>query len=305
MDTSHSEDSGQVRGAMPESHEQEMAQGKRFAFGKNWSHFLRLLDDSRIDHAKTSLQRMLGRDSLNGLRFLDAGSGSGLFSLAARMLGAAVTSFDYDPLSVACTSTLRDRYFPQDKMWRIEQGSVLDRTYLSNLGQFDVVYSWGVLHHTGAMWQALDNVGTLVAEGGYLYIAIYNDQGGASRRWTMVKRYYNKYKLLRPILLVVSAIRLWALSTIRYALLGKTEARGTHSQENRGMSRIRDLVDWVGGYPFEVSSPDRIFDFYHTRGFTLEHLKTRGGIGCNEFVFYRLPQKPGQSENPWPGKTEP
>lgn len=303
MDTSHSEDSGQVRGAMPESHEHEMAQGKRFAFGKNWSHFLRLLDDSRIDHAKTSLQRMLGRDSLNGLRFLDAGSGSGLFSLAARMLGAEVTSFDYDPLSVACTSTLRDRYFPQDKMWRIEQGSVLDRTYLSNLGQFDVVYSWGVLHHTGAMWQALDNVGALVAERGYLYIAIYNDQGGASRRWMMVKRYYNKHKVLRPILLVASAVRLWTLSAIRDILQGRLMRAGKdYSEQGRGMSRVRDLIDWVGGYPFEVAAPDKLFDFYHTRNFTLERLTTCGGSGCNEYVFCRLPQNRMQTENPIPGK---
>ena len=290
MDTSHSEDGKYVRDTTPGSHEQEMAQGKRFAFGKNWSHFLRLLDDSRIDLAKASLQHMLGRDSLTGLRFLDAGSGSGLFSLAAKMLGAEVTSFDYDPLSVACTSTLRNRYFPKDKTWRIEQGSVLDKAYLSTIGPFDIVYSWGVLHHTGAMWQALDNVGTLVSGNGNLYIAIYNDQGGASRRWTIVKRYYNKHRVLRPILLVASAVRLWTLPAIRYTLQGRLRQAGKdYSERGRGMSPIRDLVDWVGGYPFEVATPDRIFDFYHSRGFMLERLKTCGGSGCNEYVFRRQP----------------
>ena len=51
-------------------------------------------------------------------------------------------SFDYDPQSVACTQELKRRYFAEDEQWIIEEGSVLDRNYLSRLGRFDVVYSW-------------------------------------------------------------------------------------------------------------------------------------------------------------------
>lgn len=121
---------------------------------------------SAFEEAKSSLRRMLNVESLEGKTFLDVGSGSGLFSLAARRLGAKVHSFDYDPKSVACTRELKRRYFPEDPQWTIEEGSVLDRDYLTRLGQFDVVYSWGVLHHTGAMWEALGNVAPLVAGGG-------------------------------------------------------------------------------------------------------------------------------------------
>ena len=124
--------------------------------------------------------------------FLDIGSGSGLFSLAARRLGASVHSFDYDPHSVACTQELRERYFKKDPSWKVERGDALDCSYLGKLGTFDIVYSWGVLHHTGKMWEALENVVPLVAEGGTLWLAIYNDQGRASRYWTTVKRTYNK-----------------------------------------------------------------------------------------------------------------
>jgi 2-polyprenyl-3-methyl-5-hydroxy-6-metoxy-1,4-benzoquinol methylase len=135
------------------NHAAEVARGDRFEFGRNWSEFLKNIDDARIEAAVASLQSHLGEDRLDGRTFLDAGSGSGLFSLAARMLGAQVHSFDYDPRSVACTEELKRRYRPLDDGWKIELGSVLDRSYMDSLGRFDITYSWGVLHHTGAMWQ--------------------------------------------------------------------------------------------------------------------------------------------------------
>ena len=171
---------------------EEVAAGKRFAFGLNWAAFLETLDEERIGTACRSLQDMLGVTDLRGKSFLDVGSGSGLFSLAARRLGARVYSFDYDPQSVGCTEELRRRYFPSDGDWTVEPGSALDTDYLGRLGKFDIVYSWGVLHHTGAMWDALANVAPLVQEGGTLFIAIYNDQGKTSRRWLAVKRTYNR-----------------------------------------------------------------------------------------------------------------
>src|SRR6478672_6389971 len=161
----------------------EVQRGERFGFGENWAGFLRLVDEDRIASAEQSLKQMLNSERLDGKTFLDAGSGSGLFSLAARRLGAQVTSFDYDPDSVGCTAELRRRFFPEDSNWRVMRGSVLDRDFLASLGDFDVVYSWGVLHHTGSMWQALENVARLTKPGGTLYISIYNDQGFKSRIW--------------------------------------------------------------------------------------------------------------------------
>lgn len=263
---------------MNSQHAAEISQGKRFEFGANWSRFLNALNNERIDQATESLRKMLGVDNLQGKRFLDAGSGSGLFSLAARRLGAQVHSFDYDPASVACTQELKRRYFPGDEAWIIEEGSVLDQGYLQSLGQFDVVYSWGVLHHTGAMWQALGNVAPLAS--GRLFVAIYNDQGWVSRYWKVVKRLYNGSGLGRVLMIGLHFPYLYALRFLIRKISGRPL--------ERGMSLWHDMLDWLGGYPFEVARPEEILDFYRERGLICVKLKTCGGrMGCCEFVFVR------------------
>lgn len=274
---------------MESQHLTEVESGARFAFGANWARFLNELDDRRIRLAERSLCDMLAVEDLKGRSFLDVGSGSGLFSLAARRLGATVRSFDYDPQSVACTAELRRRYFPDDPQWNAEQGSALDTDYLGSLGRWDVVYSWGVLHHTGAMWEALGNVAPLVSPGGDLFIAIYNDQGRASRRWKQVKQAYNSLpRGLRWIVLGPAFARLWGPTTVRDLVRGRPFHTWRHYTEEslRGMSPWRDVVDWVGGLPFEVAKPDEIVAFYRDRGFALRQMKTcDGGSGCNEFIF--------------------
>ena len=267
------------------AHAAEVASGERFRFGENWRRFLEQLDEGRILAAENSLRDMLESGRLDPLSFLDIGSGSGLFSLAARRLGAQVLSFDYDPQSVACTSELRRRYFPEDPGWQVEEGSALDEAYTGRLGRFDIVYSWGVLHHTGAMWQAIGNATRLVAPGGRLFIAIYNDQGKTSARWRTVKRLYNRSPApVRWLLLAASFLRLNGGALFRGTLRGRP-LEAFRSCRLRGMSVWSDLVDWVGGYPFEVASPAAIFDFCRARGFTLERMTTTHTLGCNQFVF--------------------
>jgi 2-polyprenyl-6-hydroxyphenyl methylase/3-demethylubiquinone-9 3-methyltransferase len=285
------EDSLSERRAMQRDKRPSRADGGRFAFGRNWQRFLRNVDEERIAQAEESLRRLLQCKTLGGRTFLDVGCGSGLFSLAARRLGASVRSFDYDEHSVACCDELKRRYFPDDDDWKVELGSVLDRPYLEALPVFDVVYSWGVLHHTGDMWQAMANLDRVVKPGGALSIAIYNDQGGATRRWKAVKRLYSAAPPLRlPLVLTIGAWSELKQMLIRLVRLKNPLpfADWAALSKQRGMSPWHDLVDWVGGYPFEAARPEVVFGFWRERGYELRVMTTQGaGHGCNEFTFVK------------------
>lgn len=262
----------------------------RFAFGRNWRDFVGTVDAARVASAIAALRRLLGRERLDGLRFLDIGCGSGLSSLAARELGARVHGFDFDPDSVAATAALKARARPDDPDWTFEVGSALDPAYLDKLGTFDIVYSWGVLHHTGEMWRALDLAAGPVAPGGLLAVAIYNDQGNESKRWAAAKRaYLTGPKPVRAALIAYCVYRQWGKQFLHDLLFHGDPTRTWRGYgAERGMSAWHDVIDWIGGWPFEVATPEAIFERFKGHGFALERLKTcGGGIGCNEFLFRR------------------
>lgn len=252
----------------------------RFPFGRNWRSFLRVVDDERVERAESSLRTLLDEPDLTEKRLLDAGCGSGLFSLAARRLGARVHAFDYDSHAVSAARALREAYRPGDDEWVIERASVLDPEYLRSIGRFDVVYSWGVLHHTGDLETAMERIAWNVAPGGRLFIALYNDQGWISRYWSAIKRLYNRGRGWKIVIVALHAPYLLAGRFLARFLTGRLRLE-------RGMSLWHDMLDWLGGYPFEVAAPARVVEFYSARGFHLQRLHPGRRHGCNQFVFTR------------------
>jgi 2-polyprenyl-3-methyl-5-hydroxy-6-metoxy-1,4-benzoquinol methylase len=257
----------------------------RFPFGKNWRSYARLVDDQRVHAAERSLSEIFG--SISGQSFLDIGSGSGLFSLAARRLGANVVSFDHDPESVRCAEEMRDRYRPEDGEWQIIQGSVLDREFMESLGRFELVYCYGVLHHTGQMWDALDHACERTAPGGRLFVALYNDQGRFSKYWRAIKRAYNQTPMLHALLIAAVLAKQVPQEVATDLARGHTPFAGYRSKD-RGMSIWHDWIDWIGGYPFEVAQPGEVFSFLRDRGLHIVELRTTPGNGNNEYLAVSL-----------------
>ena len=254
-----------------------------FSFGENWRKFLASVDEGRIRHAERSLTEFLGADRLDGLRFLDIGSGSGLFSMAAHRLGAGVVSIDVDPESVACTNELRRRAGSPGS-WIVVRGSILDSAVVESLPASDVVYSWGVLHHTGALGNALENAVGRMAPGGVAYIALYN-RTAMSGPWLQVKRLYNRSpKLGKRALFSAFAVLAWCQMSVRRTWPPRV-IREYASTSRRGMHWSRDLEDWLGGLPYEYMSVTEMQGWAEARGFEVARCRPDPSIGCNEFLL--------------------
>lgn len=268
-----------------------MNQKIAFSFGKNWQKFLKSLNDHRFKNARLSLTTFLGLDSFQGKSFLDVGCGSGLFSYSAFNLGAErVVSFDVDPFSVECCRYLHQKA-NRPKNWEIHQGSALDPEFLSGLGTFDIVYAWGVLHHTGQMWQAIKNSALRAAPGGFFYLAVYNDVKGVggSQFWLRLKKLYNVSPAPLKFFLEVLYMFVYCLRRLCQFKNPVTDIRSYISK--RGMDWKVDIVDWLGGYPYEFASVEETFRFIRTHfpDFHLVNLMTTEGVGSNWYLFVNSP----------------
>lgn len=265
----------------------------RFDFGANWRNFVEnSLNEKRVAHAVTSLRDFLRVEDLRGKTFLDIGSGSGLFSLAAHVMGAEhVTSFDYDPDSVTSTNEVKRRFGIPDDRWTVLQGSVIDPAFMASLPDVDVVYSWGVLHATGRMWDAIDAAAAKVRPGGWFAFAVYNKVErfpDSSKMWWHIKRAYTRSPALGRRMMegvYISHHVATRLITLRNPFPQMFDREGSG---RRGMDFLHDVRDWLGGFPHEYATTGEVFEHVRRRtGFHLDRLISWEGNACNEFMFRR------------------
>lgn len=259
-----------------------------FDFGNNWQEFSAArLDAGRLCEAVQSLPGLIGPVGLAGKSFLDIGCGSGLFSIAAAQCGASrVVGFDVNPRAVVVSQRNLDHFaehLGSASLPHFCVGSILDRDFLGKLGTFDVVYAWGVLHHTGSMWQAIKNAASLVEpESGILAIAIYNSHW-TSPVWKQVKRLYNYLPstLQRFVCYIFAGVIFFAKLVV---------TRSNPLRKRRGMDFWYDVVDWIGGYPYEYAKPREVIDEVESLGFsTRKVVLPKVPTACNEFVFQVVP----------------
>jgi SAM-dependent methyltransferase len=254
-----------------------------FSFGRNWNQFVDQLDDQSIEAAKKDISDWMS-EGVVGKTVLDIGCGSGIHSYSFWKLGAAkVVSFDYDEFSVEATMKLWERAGKPEN-WTVSRGSVLDKNFLNSLGKFDVLYSWGVLHHTGSMWQAIENAMMPVNPDGVIWIALY--QGVETYQYDLkLKTLYNnanwfgkKWMVAREIIKIMKRRRRKGLNPF-----------GWNIRRGRGMSTYYDIIDWLGGLPYEVASRKEVEEFLDAKG--QWHLKKYNDTqACFVYLFTHEPK---------------
>jgi len=261
---------------------------KKFSFGENWKNYLKIVTDKKIEAVKADLEKWLGKEYISNKTIIDIGCGSGVHSLGFYLLGAKeILSIDIDPHSVSATKSLWEKHGKPDN-WKIKKESVLDSDFISRycVKHFDLVYSWGVLHHTGDMWKAMENATKFLTKGSYFWVALY-DKGPRYNKDLALKKKYNRSSNFGKWIIEKRYIfKMYMKSLINrdYKKLGGIFLR-RNDYNLRGMDKKHDLKDWLGGLPYEVASLEEIIAFARERQLVLEKISV-GSEGANNICLF-------------------
>jgi 2-polyprenyl-3-methyl-5-hydroxy-6-metoxy-1,4-benzoquinol methylase len=122
-------------------------------------------------------------ESLDGRRVLEIGCGLGLHTEALLARGAEVTAVDLTEAAVRATKT---RLTQKGLVARVQEADAEELPF--DTGEFDLVWSWGVIHHSAHTTRIVREIARVLAPDGAARVMVYNRDSLIAR--LILARYY-------------------------------------------------------------------------------------------------------------------
>ena len=203
-------------------------------------------------------------EEIKGKRVLDAGCGTGIFSIIFARNGAAeVIGLDISPGSLTTARHLKDN-FKLDNV-HFQQADMLQLPFPNQ--SFDIVWAWGTVHHTLNPWQAMEELLRVLKPGGSILLAIYT-----KTKITFL------HEIIRKTLIKTSRKTWQPLAKIMAFFRGPVVAIFKKREKSRQGEKLEELIfDWYFVPIRHHYYPREIKDFLEQKGLTIEKFLPASG----------------------------
>ncbi len=218
-------------------------------------------------------------EEVKGKTVLDAGCGTGVFSIIFARNGAAkVTGIDISPGSLGTARGLKEKFGLANA--EFQQQDMLHLSFRD--ASFDIVWAWGTVHHTTDPLGAITELIRVLKPGGSLFLAIYKQ---TSVTWI--------HEIIRKTMIRTPR---WSWNVLAKAgafMLTPVVFLFKRRQKSRKGEKLSELIlDWYFVPIRHYYTPEEIRVFLERKKFRIEKYLAHSGRFNSSSNFIYKARKP-------------